>query len=57
MSTRKLVVLGTVAQTPTRERNHSGYLLYWDHHGFLIDPGEGTQRHVLMNDKKLHFRC
>ena len=46
MSTRKLVVLGTAAQVPTRDRNHSAYFLYWDHHGFLVDCGEGTQRQL-----------
>jgi ribonuclease Z len=46
MSTRKLIVLGTSAQVPTRDRNHSGYFLYWDQAGFLIDPGEGTQRQL-----------
>lgn len=29
---------------PTRVRNHNGYLLRWDRHGILFDPGEGTQR-------------
>jgi ribonuclease Z len=31
---------------PTRERNHNGYLLRWDGHGILFDPGEGTQRQM-----------
>ena len=44
---RELVVLGTAAQTPTRERNHNGYLLRWDAHSILFDPGEGTQRQLL----------
>lgn len=44
MSLRELVVLGTASQVPTRHRNHNGYLLRWDDHGFLFDPGEGTQR-------------
>lgn len=48
MSTRKLVVLGTSAQVPTRLRNHSGYFLYWDQAGLLIDPGEGTQRQLTL---------
>ena len=30
MSVRELVVLGTAAQVPTRQRNHNGYLLRWD---------------------------
>jgi ribonuclease Z len=44
---RELVVLGTAAQAPTRERNHNGYLLRWDGEGVLFDPGEGTQRQLL----------
>lgn len=46
MSGKKLTVLGTSAQVPTRSRNHSGYLFHWDDHGFLFDPGEGTQRQL-----------
>ena len=45
---RELVVLGTASQTPTRYRNHNGYLLLWDGDGILFDPGEGTQRQLLM---------
>jgi ribonuclease Z len=45
---RELVVLGTAAQVPTRSRNHNGYLLRWDDTGFLFDPGEGTQRQMLL---------
>jgi ribonuclease Z len=44
---RELVVLGTASQTPTRQRNHNGYLLRWDGEGILFDPGEGTQRQML----------
>ena len=44
MSDRELVVLGSASQAPTRRRNHNGYLLRWDGHGILFDPGEGTQR-------------
>ena len=47
MSQRELIVLGTAAQTPTRERNHNGYLLRWDREVLLFDPGEGTQRQML----------
>ena len=47
MSQRHLVVLGSAAQTPTRERNHNGYLLRWDQELLLFDPGEGTQRQML----------
>lgn len=45
---RELVVLGTASQAPTRYRNHNGYLLRWDDEGFLFDPGEGTQRQMLL---------
>jgi ribonuclease Z len=44
---RELVVLGTASQAPTRYRNHNGYLLRWDGHHVLFDPGEGTQRQLL----------
>lgn len=45
---RELVVLGTASQAPTRYRNHNGYLLRWDGDGILFDPGEGTQRQLLV---------
>ena len=48
MSGRELVVLGTASQAPTRYRNHNGYLLRWDGQAVLFDPGEGTQRQMLM---------
>ncbi|TNC28234.1 ribonuclease Z [Amycolatopsis alkalitolerans] len=48
MSVRELVVLGTASQVPGRTRNHNGYLLRWDGEGFLFDPGEGTQRQMLL---------
>jgi ribonuclease Z len=48
MSGRELVVLGTASQVPTKERNHNGYLLRWDDEGLLFDPGEGTQRQMLL---------
>lgn len=48
MSVRELVVLGTASQVPTRTRNHNGYLLRWDGNGLLFDPGEGTQRQMLL---------
>ncbi len=48
MSIRELVVLGTASQVPTRHRNHNGYLLRWDGEGLLFDPGEGTQRQMLL---------
>lgn len=47
MSTRELVVLGTASQTPTRTRNHNGYVLRWDDEVILFDPGEGSQRQLL----------
>jgi ribonuclease Z len=55
LSARELVVLGTASQVPTRHRNHNGYLLRWDGEGILFDPGEGTQRQMLINlDKVPH---
>src|SRR5918997_517613 len=48
MSARELVVLGTASQVPTRYRNHNGYFLRWDGEGVLFDPGEGTQRQLLL---------
>ena len=48
MSDRTLYILGTSAQVPTRYRNHCGYFLKWDEEGFLFDPGEGTQRQLLI---------
>ncbi|MHB1553415.1 MAG: ribonuclease Z [Acidimicrobiales bacterium] len=48
MSSRELVVLGSASQVPTRTRNHNGYFLRWDDAGVLFDPGEGTQRQMLL---------
>lgn len=48
MAARELVVLGTASQVPTRTRNHNGYFLRWDDEGVLFDPGEGTQRQMLL---------
>ncbi|GAA3911808.1 ribonuclease Z [Amorphoplanes auranticolor] len=45
---RQLTVLGTASQVPTRHRNHNGYLLRWDDEVMLFDPGEGTQRQMLL---------
>jgi ribonuclease Z len=45
---RELVVLGTASQAPTRTRHHNGYFLRWDREGYLFDPGEGTQRQMLL---------
>jgi len=47
MQKRSLTVLGTAAQVPTAARNHVGCFVHWDRHGFLFDPGEGTQRQLL----------
>ncbi|MEO3822459.1 ribonuclease Z [Actinomadura sp. B10D3] len=46
MSARDLIVLGSASAVPTKSRNHNGYLLRWDGHGVLFDPGEGTQRQM-----------
>lgn len=43
-----MVVLGTASQAPTRHRNHNGYVLRWDDEVLLFDPGEGTQRQLLL---------
>ncbi len=48
MASRELVVLGTASQSPSRQRNHNGYLLRWDGEGILFDPGEGIQRQFAM---------
>ena len=45
---RELVILGTAGQVPTRSRNLIGYLLRWDDEALLFDPGEGTQRQMLL---------
>lgn len=47
MSARVFIALGTASQVPTRERNHNGYFIRWDAEGFLLDPGEGTQRQMI----------
>jgi len=57
---RELVVLGTASQVPTRTRNHNGYLLLWDGRGYLLDPGEGTQRqmiHAGVSATQVHHIC
>ena len=41
-------MLGTSSQVPTRHRNHNGYLLRWDGEGLLFNPGEGSQRQLLL---------
>lgn len=40
-------ILGTASLMPTRQRNHNGYFIRWNHYGLLFDPGEGTQRQMI----------
>lgn len=47
MSERKLTILGSSSQQPTRKRNHGAYLFWWNEEGLLFDPGEGTQRQFI----------
>jgi ribonuclease Z len=54
LSSRELLILGTASQVPTRHRNHNGYLLRWDGHGILFDPGEGTQRQMTLAGAAAH---
>ncbi|MGP4111041.1 ribonuclease Z [Streptomyces sp. 4N509B] len=51
---RELVVLGTASQVPTRHRHHNGYVLRWDGEALLFDPGEGTQRQMLLAGVSAH---
>jgi ribonuclease Z len=48
MSARTVTFLGTASQVPTRARNHNALFLAWDDLGILFDPGEGTQRQLLL---------
>ena len=48
MPAREITFLGTASQVPTRHRNHNGIFVRWDTLGILIDPGEGTQRQLLL---------
>lgn len=48
MSIRCVTFLGTASQVPTRARNHNAVFLQWDGLGLLFDPGEGTQRQMLL---------
>ena len=60
MSSRVVHVLGTASQVPTRHRNHNGLLVRWDGVGFLFDPGEGTQRQLILADQSMsgvHHIC
>lgn len=50
MSDKLLTVLGTASQVPTKKRNHTGCFLQWKSSFFLFDPGEGTQRQLLLFD-------
>jgi ribonuclease Z len=45
---RELVILGTASQVPNRLRHTNGYLLLFDDEGTLFDPGEGTQRQLIL---------
>ena len=60
MSSRALVALGTASQVPTRHRNHNGYFIRWDEVGILVDPGEGTQRQMILagvRASRIHHIC
>jgi ribonuclease Z len=48
MSVRAVTFLGTSSQVPTRSRNHNALFLFWDDLGILFDPGEGTQRQMIL---------
>src|SRR3954471_10374761 len=48
MPAREAIFLGTASQVPTRSRNHNAVFLRWDDLGVLFDPGEGTQRQMLL---------
>lgn len=50
MSDRDIIILGSSAQQPTRNRNHGAYLVRWNEEGLLFDPGEGTQRQFIFAD-------
>ncbi len=60
MSARELIVLGTSSQVPTRHRNHNGYFVRFDDQGFIFDPGEGTQRQMILagvRTSQIHHVC
>jgi ribonuclease Z len=42
----ELIILGTSAMVPTKDRNHSASLLLDGGEGILVDCGEGTQRQL-----------
>ncbi|MBV2363153.1 ribonuclease Z [Streptomonospora nanhaiensis] len=54
MSLRELLVLGTAGAVPTPRRNHNGYVLRFDTHGIVFDPGEGTQRQMRLAGLSAH---
>lgn len=43
------MILGTASQVPSRRRHTNGYVLLFDDEGTLFDPGEGTQRQLLLS--------
>lgn len=47
MAHREVIFLGTSSQVPTRSRNHNALFVRFDELGFLVDPGEGTQRQLI----------
>jgi ribonuclease Z len=48
MSIRAVTILGSSSQVPTRQRCHNSLFLQWDDLGILFDPGEGTQRQMIL---------
>jgi ribonuclease Z len=50
VSDKDIIILGSSAQQPTRNRNHGAYLVRWQEEGLLFDPGEGTQRQFIFAD-------
>lgn len=42
----QLIILGTSATVPTKNRNHGGYLLTYKAEGLLFDCGEGMQKQM-----------
>jgi ribonuclease Z len=60
MSSREFIALGTSSQVPTRERSHNAYVLRWDTECFLLDPGEGAQRQLILANiaaSSIHHIC
>ena len=48
MTSHELIVLGTAGQSPTRDRSQSSYVLRWEDELIVFDPGEGTQRQLIL---------